>query len=341
MSMNKIIVLIIAILAGAMVALALETGRPATPLSRPFTAVVKDLNLYGSTSVDDKPIGTVPAKVQLSYRKSEECEHWIYIDDPAHDASGWCLDWGGYYGEKANRDPDITKYQNELDYAITTLGYNPDAYKIESGTLGEIDYAHESVWDAFLKWVIIALVALAAVTAWIPLLPGVLKHGAGLFLAAAGAAEILYCVHYRVFDTYGDNQIFSMFVLGLVQIFAMLMASRDKRLRERWGAWLSVSGMAAVLVTSAMVIGIGKLAASVAGGLLNIAIGGVVLTVIYAIFKDKDLSGSSSGHSEPKKRNGTFDGCCGNCSLWNESTSRCGRYGNLTSYGDHCNGHIW
>lgn len=51
--------------------------------------------------------------------------------------------------------------------------------------------------------------------------------------------------------------------------------------------------------------------------------------------------GPSSGGEGKKRRDGTFDGCCGNCALWHSETHRCGRNGALTRQGDYCNGHVW
>lgn len=354
-----------------MVAFAVEKGRPVTPLEHPFTAVVKNLKLYDSASINGKVIGTVPAEVELSFRESDESEHWIYIDDADHSIHGWCLDWGGFYGDKSNRDPDTSVYQDELDYAYTTLGYNPKAYQREGSAICDYDeeadgavdagydnaidkavtskkarkgYASESDWDRFMKWVVIILVVIGTVTAWCPVLPRPFKGNTYWFLAATGVAEIIYSIHYSVFATYGSNQLFSMFILGLVQILGLLFARRIK-CKPRWGAWVSVAGMATAFTTAVLVNGIGSILASIAGGILNIVIGCVVLTVIYAFFKDGfDDSGrrpSSAGSDDTPKRNGTSDGCCDNCALWNSSTRRCGRYGNITSPNDYCNGHIW
>lgn len=376
--MKRVILSVLALAASLIAAFAVETGCPATPLGWPFTAVVKDLKLYDSASIEGKVIGTVPPEVELAFRESDESLHWIYIDDADHRVHGWCLDWGGFYGDDSNRDPDVSAYQNALDYAYVTLGHNPKAYQRDDSAVCDYDeeadetaaepgspvdagyddaldnavaskasgrkYTSESGWDRFMKWVIIILIGIGVVTAWFPVLPEPFKDNAYWYLAAAGVAEIIYSLHWSVYASYGSNQLFSMFILGLVQILGLLFA-RHSSPAPRWCRWVSVAGMTTVAITVTLVNGIGTILSSIVGGILNLVVGCVVLTVIYAIFKDKDdNSGARSSAGEDAsapKRNGTFDGCCDNCALWNSSTRRCGRYGNITSPNDHCSGHIW
>lgn len=372
--MKRVILSVLALAASLIAAFAVETGCPATPLGWPFTAVVKDLKLYDSASIDGKTIGTVPPEVELAFRESEESEHWIYIDDGDRGVHGWCLDWGGFYGDNSNRDPDVSAYQNALDYAYVTLGHNPKAYQRDDSSVCDYDeeadeaaadagssvdagyddaldkavaskasgrkYSSENGWDKFMKWVIIILIGIGALTACFPVLPWPFKNNSYRYLAAAGVAEIIYSLHWSVYASYGSNQLFSMFILGLVQIFGLL--ARHRSPAARWCKWVSVAGMATALVTAIAVNGIGTILASIAGGILNIVVGCVVLTLVYAFFKDGiDGSSGSGSDDETHKRNGTFDGCCNNCALWNSDTRRCGRYGNITSPNDHCNGHIW
>lgn len=369
--MKKVILCAVTLIVSLMTIQAVETGCPPTPLGWPFTAVVKDLKLHEAASIDGKVIGTVPTDVELSFRESEEAEHWIYIDDNDRRIHGWCLDWGGYYGDKSNRDPDESNYKSALDYAYTTLRHNPKAYQREDDAVCDYDeaadagssvdasyddaldkaaasktsgrkYWSENGWDIFMKWVIIILVGIGLLTAWMPVLPQPFKNNAYRYLAAAGVAEIVYSLHYSVYASYGSNQLFNMFLLGLVQILALLFA-RSEKCVSRWGAWVSVVGMATALTVVIIVQGIGNILASIAGSILNIIVGAVVLTLVYAIFKDHDSGTSSSGGGadSPKKHNGTFDGCCDNCALWNSSTRRCSRNGAITSSNDHCSGHIW
>lgn len=376
--MKRVILSVLALVASLIAAFAVETGCPSTPLGWPFTAVVKDLKLYDSASIEGKVIGTVPPEVELAFRESEESEHWIYIDDGDRGVHGWCLDWGGFYGDDSNRDPDVSAYQNTLDYAYVTLGHNPKAYQRDDSAVCDYDeeadetaaepgspvdagyddaldkavaskasgrkYTSESGWDRFMKWVIIILIGIGVVTAWFPVLPEPFKDNAYWYLAAAGVAEIIYSLHWSVYASYGSNQLFSMFILGLVQILGLLFA-RHSSPAPRWCRWVSVAGMATVAITVTLVNGIGTILSSIVGGILNLVVGCVVLTVIYAFFKDGiDDSGrrsSDSSSGDTPKRNGTFDGCCDNCALWNSNTRRCGRYGNITSPNDHCNGHIW
>lgn len=376
--MKRVILSVLALAASLIAAFAVETGCPATPLGWPFTAVVKDLKLYDSASIDGKTIGTVPPEVELAFRESEESEHWIYIDDGDRGVHGWCLDWGGFYGDDSNRDPDVSAYQNALDYAYVTLGHNPKAYQRDDSSVCDYDeeadetaaepgspvdagyddaldnavaskasgrkYTSESGWDRFMKWVIIILIGIGVVIAWFPVLPEPFKDNAYWYLAAAGVAEIIYSLHWSVYASYGSNQLFSMFILGLVQILGLLFA-RHSSPAPRWCRWVSVAGMTTVAITVTLVNGIGTILSSIVGGILNLVVGCVVLTVIYAFFKDGiDDSGrrsSDSSSGDTPKRNGTFDGCCDNCALWNSNTRRCGRYGNITSPNDHCNGHIW
>lgn len=376
--MKRVILSVLALAASLIAAFAVETGCPATPLGWPFTAVVKDLKLYDSASIDGKTIGTVPPEVELAFRESEESEHWIYIDDGDRGVHGWCLDWGGFYGDDSNRDPDVSAYQNALDYAYVTLGHNPKAYQRDDSAVCDYDeeadeaaadagssvdagyddaldkavaskasgrkYSSENGWDSFMKWVIIILIGIGVLTAWFPVLPEPFKDNAYWYLAAAGVAEIIYSLHWSVYASYGSNQLFSMFILGLVQILGLLFA-RHSSPAPRWCRWVSVAGMATVAITVTLVNGIGTILSSIVGGILNLVVGCVVLTVVYAFFKDGiDDSGrrsSDSSSGDTPKRNGTFDGCCDNCALWNSSTRRCGRYGNITSPNDHCNGHIW
>lgn len=295
---------------------AIEKGVPQTPLSRPFTAVAKNMSIYKSTSIEGKVIGTIPTEVELSFRESNEYEHWIYIDDTKHNVHGWVLDYGGYYGDKTNRDPDNSAYQNALDYACTTLGYNPEAFKRQGYASTTCDngethvYSSETTWDKFLKWVIIILIGLGLLTAWMPVLPWPLKNNSFWYLAAAGVAEIIYSLHYTVFHSYGDNSLFSLFVTGLVQALALLFAFRIGRSRPEWGGWLSMAGMTTVLITISCVRGIGTMLASIAGGILNILIGCVVLVVIYAFIKDDDKSsGRSSSEDSERKEDYSCDTC--------------------------------
>lgn len=376
--MKRVILSVLALAASLIAAFAVETGCPATPLGWPFTAVVKDLKLYDSASIEGKVIGTVPPEVELAFRESDESLHWIYIDDADHRVHGWCLDWGGFYGDSSNRDPDVSAYQNTLDYAYVTLGHNPKAYQRDDSAVCDYDeeadetaaepgspvdagyddaldnavaskasgrkYTSESGWDRFMKWVIIILIGIGVVTAWFPVLPEPFKDNAYWYLAAAGVAEIIYSLHWSVYASYGSNQLFSMFILGLVQILGLLFA-RHSSPAPRWCRWVSVAGMTTVAITVTLVNGIGTILSSIVGGILNLVVGCVVLTVIYAFFKDGiDDSGrrsSDSSSGDTPKRNGTFDGCCDNCALWNSNTRRCGRYGNITSPNDHCSGHIW
>ena len=376
--MKRVILSVLALTVSVVAALAVETGCPSTPLGWPFTAVVKDLKLYDSASIEGKVIGTVPPEVELAFRESDESLHWIYIDDADHRVHGWCLDWGGFYGDSSNRDPDVSAYQNTLDYAYVTLGHNPKAYQrddssvcdydeeadeaaAEAGSAADADYddaldkavaskasgrkySSENGWDKFMKWVIIILIGIGVLTAWFPVLPEPFKDNAYWYLAAAGVAEIIYSLHWFVYASYGSNQLFSMFILGLVQILGLLFA-RHSSPAPRWCRWVSVAGMTTVAITVTLVNGIGTILSSIVGGILNLVVGCVVLTVIYAFFKDGiDDSGrrsSDSSSGDTPKRNGTFDGCCDNCALWNSNTRRCGRYGNITSPNDHCNGHIW
>ena len=60
--------------------------------------------------------------------------------------------------------------------------------------------------------------------------------------------------------------------------------------------------------------------------------------LIIFLFLASGGTASGSGSDDNKKKS---DACCFNCSLWNDSTHRCGRYGNITSSGDSCSGHIW
>ncbi len=376
--MKRVILSVLALTVSVVAALAVETGCPSTPLGWPFTAVVKDLKLYDSASIEGKVIGTVPPEVELAFRESEESEHWIYIDDGDRGVHGWCLDWGGFYGDSSNRDPDVSAYQNTLDYAYVTLGHNPKAYQRDDSAVCDYDeeadetaaepgspvdagyddaldnavaskasgrkYTSESGWDRFMKWVIIILIGIGVVTAWFPVLPEPFKDNAYWYLAAAGVAEIIYSLHWSVYASYGSNQLFSMFILGLVQILGLLFA-RHSSPAPRWCRWVSVAGMTTVAITVTLVNGIGTILSSIVGGILNLVVGCVVLTVIYAFFKDGiDDSGrrsSDSSSGDTPKRNGTFDGCCDNCALWNSNTRRCGRYGNITSPNDHCSGHVW
>lgn len=376
--MKRVILSVLVLAVSVVAALAVETGCPPTPLGWPFTAVVKDLKLYDSASIDGKVIGTVPPDVELAFRESEESLHWIYIDDMDRRVHGWCLDWGGFYGDSSNRDPDVSTYQAPLDYAYVTLGYNPKAYQRDDSAVCDYDeeaddaaaeagssvdagyddalgnavaskasgrkYTSENGWDRFMKWMIIILIGVGVLTAWFPVLPEPFKDNAYWYLAAAGVAEIIYSLHWSVYASYGSNQLFRMFILGLVQILGLLFA-RHSSPAPRWCRWISVAGMATVVITATIVNGIGTILSSIVGGILNLVVGCVVLTVIYAFFKD-GIGGSggrsSAGEADsPRKHDGTFDGCCDNCLFWDEDTRRCSHSGTLTSRNDYCNAHTW
>ena len=63
-----------------------------------------------------------------------------------------------------------------------------------------------------------------------------------------------------------------------------------------------------------------------------------VLIIFLFLASGGTASGSGSGSDDNKKKS---DRCCFNCSLWNDSTHRCGRYGHVTHQSESCSGHIW
>ncbi|MGM9766187.1 MAG: hypothetical protein ACI3ZO_07510, partial [Candidatus Cryptobacteroides sp.] len=91
-------------------------------------------------------------------------------------------------------------------------------------------------------------------------------------------------------------------------------------------------------------VGIKGIFTSLIGGLINLAVGVVVLIALYGIYNDGfDSSGSSSASDdeEPRKRNTATDRCCYNCVYMSDSPNFCTKFNRPTSSTDHCGSHIW
>ena len=91
-------------------------------------------------------------------------------------------------------------------------------------------------------------------------------------------------------------------------------------------------------------VGIGQIFSSFIGGLINLAVGAVVLTALYGIFNDGFDSGGSSPDSsddEPRRRDTASDACCNNCVYLSDLGNLCTKFNRPTGLSGHCRHHIW
>lgn len=293
---------------------------PDTELGSPFTAVVDGLEIREDAALDAKVTGTLPVGKHLNFREHPTSDAWVFIDDSDAGIRGWVLSSGGYFGKERETDDD-TWYADNLAYAKEQLALNPGVYdradySADCGAeeTGRPRISPESTYSKILKWLIFALIALSALTAWMPVLPQPLKNNSLKYLSGAGVVEILYAINYTAFNSYSDNDVFEMFILGGVQIFAMLMSRTYKNLEPKAGYYISAAGMVAVLISIFCTRGVGFVLGSLLGGILNLAVGAVVLIVIYAFFKDGiGSSGGSRSGSDSSSDSASQSRSCSRC----------------------------
>ncbi|MBS7376347.1 MAG: hypothetical protein KIG52_10455 [Muribaculaceae bacterium] len=104
----------------------------------------------------------------------------------------------------------------------------------------------------------------------------------------------------------------------------------------------AVAGIYEFIIISRRASALGSIRAALVEAfyIFSYAIGALFFCYILIIFFFLASGGttSGSGSDSGKKKS---DRCCNNCSLWNSSTHRCGRYGHVTNQSECCNGHIW
>ncbi|MGM9790762.1 MAG: hypothetical protein ACI3Y9_10755 [Candidatus Cryptobacteroides sp.] len=162
-------------------------------------------------------------------------------------------------------------------------------------------------------------------------------------LVALACLDLLYVLLPGAFSNFGRSSIFDLELLVAVQcIIVYLMFKHDRNNRKAIMLFIAVVLFGAVVCISK--VGIKGIFTSLIGGLLNLAVGAVVLIALYGIYNDGfDSSGSSSdsGDEEPRKRDTAFDPCCDNCAFRSSSSQLCTKFNRPTSSTDHCGSHIW
>lgn len=161
-------------------------------------------------------------------------------------------------------------------------------------------------------------------------------------LVALAGLDLLYVLLPGAFSNFGSSSIFDLEILVAVQcVIVYLMFKHDRNNRKAVLLFIAVILFGAVVCIST--VGIKGIFTSLIGGLINLAVGVVVLIALYGIYNDGfDSSGSSSdsGDEEPRKRN-TTDACCGNCVFMSSSSQFCTKFNSPTHSTHHCGSHIW
>ena len=163
-------------------------------------------------------------------------------------------------------------------------------------------------------------------------------------LVALAGLDLLYVLLPGAFSNLGRSSIFDMEILVAVQcIIVYLMFKHDRNNRKAVMSFIAVVLFGAVVCISK--VGIKVIFSSLIGGLINLAVGVVVLIALYGIFNDGfDSSGSSSDSDEDeksRKRNPAFDPCCNNCVYMSDRSCFCTKFNRPTNSTDHCGSHIW
>ena len=161
-------------------------------------------------------------------------------------------------------------------------------------------------------------------------------------MALAGL-DLLYVLLPGAFSNFGRSSIFDLELLVAVQcIIVYLMFKHDRNNRKAIMLFIAVVLFGAVVCIST--VGIKGIFTSLIGGLINLAVGVVVLIALYGIYNDGfDSSGSSStsDDDEPRERNTATDPCCYNCVFMSGSPAFCTKFSRFTSLTDNCGSHSW
>ena len=161
-------------------------------------------------------------------------------------------------------------------------------------------------------------------------------------LVALAGLDLLYVLLPGAFSNFGSSSIFDLEILVAVQcVIVYLMFKHDRNNRKAVMLFIAVILFGAVVCIST--VGIKGIFTSLIGGLINLAVGVVVLIALYGIYNDGfDSSGSSpdSDDDEPRKRN-TTDACCSNCVFMSDSSNFCTKFNSPTYLTNHCGSHIW
>ncbi|MGN1233407.1 MAG: hypothetical protein ACI4UJ_08195 [Candidatus Cryptobacteroides sp.] len=162
-----------------------------------------------------------------------------------------------------------------------------------------------------------------------------------ILLALAGL-DLFYVLLPGAFSNFGSSSIFDLELLVAVQcVIVYLMFKHDRNNRKAVMLFIAVILFGAVVCISK--VGIKGVFTSLIGGLINLAVGVVVLIALYGIYNDGfDSSGSSpdSDDDEPRERNTAFDRCCSNCVFMSDSSLFCTKFNHPTYLTDHCGSHI-
>lgn len=221
-------------------------------------------------------------------------------------------------------------YDEELDKAISS--------KIFSGS-------SPAGLRKLLKWLIIigTVLLFYGYAMSIPVKKTLKKPVWRKILVALVGLDLLYVLLPGAFSNFGSSSIFDLEILVAVQcVIVYLMFKHDRNNRKAVLLFIAVILFGAVVCIST--VGIKGIFTSLIGGLINLAVGVVVLIALYGIYNDGfDSSGSSSdsGDEEPRKRDTAFDPCCDNCAFRSSSSQLCTKFNRPTNSTDHCGSHIW
>lgn len=226
-------------------------------------------------------------------------------------------------------------YDEDLDEAISS--------KIFSGSA--MSGSAPTGLRKLLKWLIIigTVLLFYGYAMSIPVKKTLKKPVWRKILVALAGFDLLYVLLPGAFSNFGRSSIFGLELLAAVQcVIVYLMFKHDRNNRKAVLLFIAVILFGAVVCISA--VGIKGIFTSLIGGLINLAVGVVVLIALYGIYNDGfDSSGSSSASDdeEPRKRNTATDRCCYNCVYMSDSPNFCTKFNRPTSSTDHCGSHIW
>lgn len=226
-------------------------------------------------------------------------------------------------------------YDEELDKAISS--------KIFSGSA--VSGSVPAGLRKLLKWLIIigTVLLFFGFAMSIPEKKTLRKPVWRKILVALAGLDLLYVLLPGAFSNFGSSSIFDLELLVAVQcIIVYLMFKHDRNNRKAIMLFIAVVLFGAVVCISK--VGIKGIFTSLIGGLLNLAVGAVVLIALYGIYNDGfDSSGSSStsDDDEPRERNTATDPCCYNCVFMSGSPAFCTKFSRFTSLTDNCGSHSW
>ncbi|MGM9741251.1 MAG: hypothetical protein ACI3ZP_11665 [Candidatus Cryptobacteroides sp.] len=237
--------------------------------------------------------------------------------------------------------------RSEVRITLEGAGYDDDPEEESSSKISSGSAVSGSVpagLRKLLKWLIIigTVLLFLGYAMSIPEKKTLKKPVWRKILVALAGLDLLYVLLPGAFSNFGSSSIFDLEILVAVQCLAVyLMFKHDRNNRKAVMLFIAVVLFGAVVCISK--VGIKGIFTSLIGGLLNLAVGVVVLIALYGIYNDGfDSSGSSSdsGDEEPRKRNTTDPGCF-NCAFRSSSSQLCTKFNHPTNSTDHCGSHIW